>query len=113
MCFGGSEVIEEKSQMVRKSGGCGGQGPTPRVAVDLMDSNEKNQRKLPVWFFVGVILLIYGVLIFLTGIYELPHPPSTVLGDLHPAIWWGALLLVIGAIYVYLFRPRKPSSRSE
>jgi hypothetical protein len=60
---------------------------------------------IPVWFFVGVILLIYGVLILASGIYQLSHPPATVLADLHPAIWWGALLIILGAVYVFLFRP--------
>ena len=68
---------------------------------------SKDRRIIPVWFFVGIILLIYGLLIFATGLYELSHPPSTVLAHLHPAIWWGALLTVVGAIYVYLFLPRK------
>ncbi|MBZ5542083.1 MAG: hypothetical protein LAO07_00200 [Acidobacteriia bacterium] len=63
---------------------------------------------IPVWFFVGVLLLIYGVLIFASGILEFSTPPTTVLGNVHPAIWWGALLTIIGAIYVHLFRPRKP-----
>jgi hypothetical protein len=62
---------------------------------------------VPVWFFVGVILLIYGVLIFASGIYELSRPSSTVLANLHPAIWWGALLAVIGGIYTYTFWPRR------
>ena len=67
----------------------------------------EEHRMIPVWFFVGVILLIYGVIIFGTGVYELSHPSPTVLGHLHPAIWWGALLAVIGGVYVYLFLPRK------
>jgi hypothetical protein len=67
----------------------------------------EDHRIIPVWFFVGVILLIYGVLIFATGIYGFFHPPSTVLAELHPAVWWGALLTIIGAVYVHLFRPRK------
>jgi len=62
---------------------------------------------IPVWFFVGVLLLIYGVLILASGILEFSTPPTTVLGNLHPAIWWGALLTIIGAIYVHLFRPGK------
>jgi hypothetical protein len=62
---------------------------------------------IPVWFFVGVLLLIYGVLILATGIYQFSRPPSTVLGNLHPAIWWGALLMVVGGIYVYLHSPHK------
>jgi divalent metal cation (Fe/Co/Zn/Cd) transporter len=62
---------------------------------------------IPVWFFVGVILSIYGVLIFVTGIYGLFHPPSTVLANLHAGVWWGALLMIVGGVYVYLFLPRK------
>ena len=67
----------------------------------------EDRRIIPVWFFVGLILLIYGVLILATGIYGLNQPTATVLADLHPAIWWGALLTGIGAVYVYLFFPRK------
>lgn len=62
---------------------------------------------IPVWFFVGVLLLIYGVLITATGIIEYSNPPATVLSNLHPAIWWGAILTVIGGIYTYMFWPRK------
>ena len=64
-------------------------------------------RMIPVWFFVGVILLIYGVIILATGIYEISNPPSTVLANLHPALWWGGLLTVVGAIYVYVYKPKK------
>ena len=67
----------------------------------------EDHRIIPGWFFVGVLLLIYGVLILATGIYGFFHPPSTVLAELHPALWWGALLTIIGAVYVHLFRPRK------
>ena len=62
---------------------------------------------IPVWFFVGVILLIYGIIILGTGIYEFSSPPPTVLAKTHPALWWGALLTVIGGIYVYLYMPKK------
>jgi hypothetical protein len=72
-----------------------------------MDQKPPKHHMLPVWFFVGLILLIYGVLILASGLSEFAHPPATVLSNLHPAVWWGALLTVIGAIYVYLFRPGK------
>jgi len=65
-------------------------------------------RMIPVWFFVGVILLIYGVIILATGLHEISHPPDTVLANLHPAIWWGALLTIVGGVYVYFYKPRKP-----
>jgi hypothetical protein len=64
---------------------------------------------IPVWFFVGMLLLIYGVLIFASGLSELSNPPKTVLAELHAPVWWGALLIVIGAAYVVAFRPKKKS----
>jgi hypothetical protein len=69
---------------------------------------SEGHRMVPVWFFVGVILLIYGVIILATGIYEFSHPPATVLANLHPALWWGALLTIVGGVYVYFYKPRKP-----
>ncbi len=72
-----------------------------------MEPKPEHRRMLPVWFFVGGLLFIYGLIIVATGLYELSHPSSTVLASLHPAVWWGALLTVIGAVYIYLFRPRK------
>ena len=68
---------------------------------------SEGHRMVPVWFFVGVILLIYGVLILATGLYEFSHPPATVLAYLHPAIWWGALLIILGGVYVYIHMPRQ------
>ena len=85
----------------------GGDGDARRIAVDLEDSKPRDQHMIPVWFFVGVILLIYGLIILGTGIYEFSTPPPTVLASMHPAVWWGALLTVIGGIYVYLYMPKK------
>jgi hypothetical protein len=94
--------MEEKPQGVRAGDGS---GSDKRVAVGVDDSHEHHM--IPVWFFVGVILLIYGVIILATGIYEFSSPPPTVLAETHPAIWWGALLTVIGGIYVYLYKPKR------
>lgn len=68
-------------------------------------ATEKH-RIIPVWFFVGVLLFIYGVLIFVSGLTEWSHPPDTVLSNLHAAVWWGALLIVLGGIYCLMFRPK-------
>jgi hypothetical protein len=62
---------------------------------------------IPVWFFVGVLLLIYGVLIFVSGLAEWSNPPNTVLAELHAPVWWGALLTVLGSVYCRMFRPGK------
>lgn len=60
---------------------------------------------LSIWFFIGVLLLAYGVLILGAGIYDLSSPPQVVLANLHAGIWWGALLVILGAIYTIRFRP--------
>ena len=62
---------------------------------------------LPVWFFVGVLLAIYGVLIAASGLAEWSHPSGTVLAELHAPVWWGALLAVIGLVYCAVYRPRR------
>ena len=64
---------------------------------------------LSIWFFIGLLLTIYGVLITAAGLYELTAPPEhpVVLANLHAPIWWGAVLLVIGLFYFIRFFPRK------
>ncbi len=64
---------------------------------------------ISIWFFIGTLLTIYGLLIFGVGIYEL-FVPSTVqvaMAGLHVQIWWGLLLTIIGVVYVVKFRPGK------
>ncbi len=62
---------------------------------------------IPVWFFVGLLLLIYGVMILVSGLVEWSHPPDTVLANLHAPVWWGALLVVLGIVYCAMFRRQK------
>ena len=54
----------------------------------------------PIWFFVGLILLAIGGLIFLSGLYQLINPPTvtTVLAETHPNLWWGALMAAFGGM---------------
>ena len=54
----------------------------------------------PIWYFVGLILLASGALIMGTGIYDLVNPPAvkTVLAEIHPGIWWGAVMIIFGGI---------------
>jgi FtsH-binding integral membrane protein len=62
---------------------------------------------ISIWFFIGVLLLIYGVLILGAALYELVAPPQhpVVLAGLHAGIWWGALLIALGVVYSLRFRP--------
>jgi hypothetical protein len=62
-----------------------------------------------IWFFVGVLLAFYGVVITGEGLYHLAYPPErpVVLAWLHADLWWGLLLLLAGSFYCYHFAPRK------
>jgi hypothetical protein len=72
------------------------------------------QRSVSIWFFIGISLLVDGVLIFGAGLYELAHPPASavVLFELHAPIWWGGLLAILGAIYCYYFSPARERARN-
>jgi hypothetical protein len=65
---------------------------------------------ISIWFFIGVSLLVNGVLILSAGIYQVLYPPvspGVVLFELHANVWWGAVLLVLGLFYCLHFRPRR------
>jgi hypothetical protein len=66
---------------------------------------------ISIWFFIGLSLLVNGVLILGAGLYELWYPPEPQgqMFNLHvsvlASVWWGALMTVIGAWYCYHFKP--------
>ena len=65
---------------------------------------------ISIWFFIGVSLLVNGVLILAAGIYQVMNPPvspGVVLFELHANVWWGAVLLLLGLFYCVYFRPRR------
>jgi hypothetical protein len=62
---------------------------------------------LSIWFFVGILLTFYGLIIVVAGIYGLFAPPNVVLSNLHADLWWGAILLALGIFYCYHFAPSK------
>ena len=70
---------------------------------------HRHDGALSIWFFIGVLLLVYGLLILGAGLYELVVPPTrvVVLAGSRASIWWGALLLVLGGLYTWRFSPRR------
>jgi hypothetical protein len=62
---------------------------------------------ISIWFFIGVLLTVYGALILAYGIFELAthQTASVVLANLHAPVWWGGLLLLLGLFYGVRFRP--------
>lgn len=64
---------------------------------------------ISIWFFIGISLLVNGLLITGAGVYEYSHPPAVqvVLYKVHANIWWGGVLFLIGAIYCYFYAPSR------
>jgi hypothetical protein len=66
---------------------------------------------ISIWFFIGLSLLVNGVLITAAGVWEVLHPPAlekqVVLFHYHANVWWGALLLVLGLIYCVKYSPSR------
>jgi hypothetical protein len=64
---------------------------------------------MSIWFFCGVMLLAYGIIICTTGLWELSHAQTNppVLASLRAPIWWGGLLAIAGLAYTIKFFPRK------
>ena len=70
------------------------------------ESSTKGQ--LSIWFFCGILMLAYGLVLLVQGTYEhFGHQPNTVLAQLEPTFWWGVVLAVFGGFYAVRFRPGK------
>ena len=63
---------------------------------------ENVKKMKPIWFFVGLVLLVMGGVILATGVYDLIArvESTTVLARLHPNVWWGAIMVLAGLIFV-------------
>ncbi len=69
---------------------------------------------LSIWFFVGSLLTVYGLLILIAGIQDYANPAvGFVLPGLHLQLWWGIGLLILGCIYLFYFRPGGRSNMAK
>jgi hypothetical protein len=69
---------------------------------------EKHAPGLSIWFFCGILMLAYGLVLVPLGIYErFGHQPGTKLAELQPTLWWGVVLGLFGLFYTVKFRPGK------
>lgn len=68
-----------------------------------------SRTSISIWFFIGISLLVNGLLILGAGLHEFGHRPPhpVVLYKLHASVWWGAALALLGAFYCYRFVPGK------
>ena len=75
----------------------------------------EKEHQIPIWFFIGTLLAIYGVLIVGSGIYGWISPPDhkVVLWEMHADVWWGFMLIVLGIFYSVRYRPRTAGHRGR
>ncbi len=54
----------------------------------------------PIWYFVGLMLALMGLVVEVSGLYRYfsAEHTKTVLENLHPEIWWGAIMIIAGVI---------------
>ena len=69
---------------------------------------EKTTGLKSIWYFVGLVLMVMGALVIISGLVQLitPVAQTTVLYELRPALWWGAIMFVTGTIYYLLNRTK-------
>ncbi len=66
----------------------------------MSEPQQDPAEPLPIWFFVGLILSVYGVLV--TGAGLLSQERTTVLAETRPGLWWGLLMLFSGGVFVWI-----------
>ena len=69
-----------------------------------------DNKGISIWFFIGVLLFIYGIIITVANFFETffnSFGRNVVLRRLDFGLWWGILLLILGIFYSVEFRPWK------
>jgi uncharacterized membrane protein HdeD (DUF308 family) len=77
---------------------------------------EKLKREMrSIWYFIGLLFVVMGGLILISGIYHLISPVEvkTVMYEIHPNIWWGGLMLIVGVIFLFTHKGRIVNKKSE
>ena len=69
------------------------------------------QRNIQVWFYIGAVLALYGIMLTAAGVYQWIHPPATVLAGYHATFWAGVTLLIVGGAYTLAYWPRRGKSK--
>jgi hypothetical protein len=67
-------------------------------------------KKVTIWFLCGIILLVYGLTIIGSAIYNVVNPPDVYAAHLHLDIWWGVGLTIVGATFLWRQWPSRRSS---
>jgi hypothetical protein len=65
------------------------------------------EHHLSIWFIIGLQLVALGAIILVASIYGIFVPPENpvMFENLHPGVYEGAIILVLGIFYTVKFRP--------
>jgi hypothetical protein len=66
---------------------------------------SRERHMVPVWFFIGILLVLYGATVLVASWLDYSKPTTVALAQYHPGIYGGIFLLVIGGFYAIWFRP--------
>jgi len=74
-----------------------------------MTNNAK--KMISIWFWVGLVLTVYGIIITGTGVYYI-FEPAAIAGKIggNTNLWWGVIMLVAGVIFMLLGKFEKNES---
>jgi len=77
----------------------------------MNDKRDVETAELSIWFFCGILMLAYGLVLIVTGILEFHNPPPNEillpwLQPLHPTLWWGVVMSIFGGIYTAKYWPK-------
>jgi len=76
--------------------------PSQEIPVE-----HRHHRMLPVWFFIGVLLFAYGIIILVASLSSEGRHANVVLGRYRAGIWGGIVLLLLGGFYTIRYLPRR------
>ena len=60
--------------------------------------------KIGFWFLVAAIFLLYGAIIFATGIYYWTTNANVPNAAYHVSVWWGLIMIAMGFLFLYFNR---------
>ena len=101
---------KRRTRKASKRGGVRRKGPEsapPPVATPVEPAVVSPEKKMKtIWYIVGLVLLSMVAIICLAGIYYLmsPSPLRTATAHLYPDIWWGAVMMGVGGLFLFTNR---------